>query len=115
MRTFDKLLTIFAALVIATSSSCDGKENPTPDSGKGNNTSTVKAPHIFVARTDGYHTFRIPALAKSKKGTLLAFCEGRKLSGSDTGDINLILRRSTDGGTTWGNIITVWDLSLIHI
>lgn len=69
----------------------------------------VDAPHIFVAMDDGYHTFRIPALAKTTKGTLLAFCEGRKLSASDTGDIDLVLRRSLDGGKTWSKLIKVWD------
>ena len=40
---------------------------------------------------------------------MLAFAEARKHSRSDTGDIDLVLRRSTDGGRTWGDIITVWD------
>lgn len=69
----------------------------------------VAAPDIFVKGQQGYHTYRIPALAKTVKGTILAFCEGRKESGSDTGDINLILRRSIDDGKTWSPIITVWD------
>ena len=69
----------------------------------------VEAPHIFKAKNNGYHTFRIPAITKTKDGTLIAFCEGRKNSGSDTGDIDLICRRSIDGGKTWSKIITVWD------
>jgi sialidase-1 len=64
---------------------------------------------VFVSGTDGYHTFRIPAVLVSAKGTLLAFCEGRKNSRSDTGDIDLVLRRSTDGGKTWGPLQVVWD------
>ena len=109
MRNYNIFLTIVAMATLMLSSSCDGKESPAAGPENDKDKTAVKAPHIFTARTDGYHTFRIPALAKSQKGTLLAFCEGRKLSGSDTGDINLILRRSTDGGTSWGNIITVWD------
>ena len=35
------------------------------------------------------------------KGTLLAFCEGRRNSRSDAGDIDVLLKRSTDGGRTW--------------
>lgn len=50
----------------------------------------------------GYHTYRIPAIIQSSNGTLLAFCEGRKFSPSDSGKIDLVMRRSTDGGKTWG-------------
>ena len=64
---------------------------------------------VFVSGHDGYHTYRIPSALTTPKGTLLAFCEGRKNARSDTGDIDLLLRRSTDGGATWGPIQTVWD------
>ena len=64
---------------------------------------------IFVGGQGGYHTYRIPSLIVTKKGTVLAFCEGRKKSGSDTGDIDLLLKRSWDGGKTWGNQQVVWD------
>jgi len=56
---------------------------------------------LFVSGTEGYHTYRIPGLVVTTKGTLLAFCEGRKTSRSDHGDLDLMLRRSTDGGKTW--------------
>ena len=56
---------------------------------------------IFVSGEEGYHTYRIPSLLVTPKGTLLAFCEGRKNGRSDTGDIDLVLKRSTDGGKTW--------------
>src|SRR5581483_3190856 len=32
---------------------------------------------LFHAGEGGYHTYRIPALLVTPKGTLLAFCEGR--------------------------------------
>jgi sialidase-1 len=64
---------------------------------------------LFHAGQEGYHTYRIPALVVSPKGTVLAFCEGRKESSSDTGDITLLLRRSTDDGATWGEQRVVWD------
>ena len=44
---------------------------------------------------------RIPALAVTQEGTILAFCEGRRKSRSDTGDIDLALKRSFDNGKTW--------------
>ncbi|MEB3961054.1 glycoside hydrolase [Streptomyces kunmingensis] len=40
-------------------------------------------------------------------GTLLAFCEGRRASAADHGDIDLVLRRSTDGGRAWGPLQVV--------
>jgi sialidase-1 len=64
---------------------------------------------LFVSGTDGYHTYRIPALVRTTNGTLLAFCEGRKYSRSDTGKIDLILKRSTDGGTSWSQQQVVWS------
>ena len=57
----------------------------------------------------GYHTYRIPALIVTTNKTLLAFCEGRKNSRSDTGDIDLLLKRSADGGKTWSAQQVVWD------
>lgn len=64
---------------------------------------------IFVAGEHGYHTFRIPALVATKQGTVLAFCEGRKHGGNDSGDIDVVLRRSADGGRTWGPIQVIAD------
>jgi len=64
---------------------------------------------VFVSGTDGYHTYRIPSLIITKKGTLLAFCEGRKKSRSDSGDIDLLLKRSEDAGKTWSKQYVVWD------
>jgi len=64
---------------------------------------------LFVQGEGGYHTYRIPALLVTQKGTLLAFCEGRKNSRSDTGDIDLLMKRSTDGGKTWSNQQVIWD------
>jgi len=64
---------------------------------------------LFVSGQDGYHTYRIPALAVTPKGTVLAFCEGRKNGGGDSGDIDTVLKRSTDNGKTWGAQQVVWD------
>lgn len=62
---------------------------------------------VFVAGTEGYHTFRIPAVVRSSRGTLLAFAEGRRGGAGDAGDIDLVLRRSFDGGRTFGPLIVV--------
>lgn len=65
--------------------------------------------YLFESGTNGYNTFRIPAILCTAKGTLLAFAEGRKNSSSDTGDIDLIMKRSDDNGKTWSEIIVLWD------
>lgn len=57
---------------------------------------------VFRAGTDGYSLYRIPGVVVTAKGTVLAYCEARKDSGSDWGTIDLNFRRSTDGGKTWG-------------
>jgi sialidase-1 len=64
---------------------------------------------VFTSGKEGYHTFRIPALIVTPGGTLLAFCEGRKTSRSDHGDLDLVLKRSTDGGKTWGPLELVYE------
>jgi sialidase-1 len=64
---------------------------------------------LFTAGDAGYACFRIPAIVKSGNGTLLAFAEARKKGCSDTGDIDLVLRRSADEGKTWSPLQVIWD------
>jgi sialidase-1 len=67
-------------------------------------TAQQKAPlltDVFVAGDGGYHTYRIPSAIVTPKGTLLAFAEGRRAGAGDAGDIDLVLRRSHDGGALW--------------
>ena len=70
---------------------------------------TLDEQPVYVGGREGYHTYRIPAVLVTQKGTVLAFCEGRKDSGADHGDIDLMVRRSTDSGKTWGTMQTIWD------
>ncbi len=62
---------------------------------------------LFTAGNGGYHTYRIPALAISSAGTILAFCEGRRFNSRDAGQIDLLLRRSRDHGRTFGPVQVV--------
>ena len=64
---------------------------------------------VFRSGEGGYHTYRIPSLIVTSQGTLLAFCEGRKTSRSDDGNNDMMLKRSTDGGRTWGPMQVVYD------
>ncbi|MFE0178663.1 exo-alpha-sialidase [Streptomyces sp. NPDC059002] len=56
----------------------------------------------FRAGREGYASFRIPAVVTTSAGTVLAFCEGRVGSREDFGNIDVVLKRSADGGRTWG-------------
>lgn len=65
---------------------------------------TAKEPHkqdLFTARVGGYEVYRIPGIVGTSKGTLLAYCEARRNARSDWGEIDLLIRRSTDVGQTW--------------
>jgi sialidase-1 len=64
---------------------------------------------VFVGGEDGYHTYRIPSIVVSPNGDLLAFCEARKHGGGDSGDIDMAMKRSTDGGETWSEMKVIAD------
>jgi sialidase-1 len=57
---------------------------------------------VFDVSTDPYPNIRIPSLLSLQDGTLLAFAEGR--FGGDHAQNDMILKRSTDGGETWGSL-----------
>jgi sialidase-1 len=56
---------------------------------------------LFNENTDGFVSYRIPCLVVTSRGTVLAYCEARKYTGLDWGEIEIHLRRSTDGGRTF--------------
>ena len=58
---------------------------------------------------DGYHTYRIPTMVVTAKGTVLLFFEGRKRSRRDGGDVDLLLKRSEDGGRTWSKQVLIHE------
>lgn len=72
-------------------------------------TITPLAATIFKANTGGYLTYRTPALLTTQKGTLLAFCEGRATTTGNSGDMDIIYKRSTDGGATWSDQKVVFN------
>lgn len=90
-----KIIATCSILLMLLSISLQAQENLTTD--------------VFQKGQDGYACFRIPAIVQSKAGTLLAFAEARRNSCSDTGNIDLVVKRSEDGGKTWSKAITVWD------
>lgn len=67
----------------------------------------IEQSDLFIAGEGGYHTYRIPAIVVTMDGDVLTFCEGRKNGPSDSGKIDLLLRRSRDGGTSWSEPLVV--------
>jgi sialidase-1 len=64
---------------------------------------------VYAAGESAYNTFRIPSVIATPKGTLLAFAEGRRTGAGDAGDIDLVLKRSHDGGASWSSLQVVGD------
>jgi sialidase-1 len=56
---------------------------------------------VFPAGMNGVTLYRIPGVVVTPSGTVLAYCEARRNTRNDWGEIEVHLRRSTDGGTTW--------------
>lgn len=79
------------AIILLIAMACHTTEKPT----------LISQTDLFIGGDNGYNTYRIPAMVVSKRGTILVFCEGRKNSDSDVGDIDLLLKSSSDGGQTW--------------
>jgi len=60
----------------------------------------------FIGGQNGYPAYRIPSIVVTRAGTVLAFAEGRA-NKSDHAENDIVLRRSTDGGKTWGELQVV--------
>ena len=56
---------------------------------------------LFQGDEGGYKLYRIPGIVVTRRGTILAYCEARRHTGGDWDTIDILLRRSTDGGKTF--------------
>src|SRR5512137_1237991 len=63
---------------------------------------------VFIAGKDGFKSIRIPSVVVTKKGTVLAIAEGRARH-ADQANNKLILKRSADGGKSWGPLQVIAD------
>jgi sialidase-1 len=58
--------------------------------------------NLWNAGIGGYQTYRIPGIVVSKRGVVIAYTSARRtLDLGDWSDIDIVLRRSVDGGRTW--------------
>lgn len=102
------------------SANADGADviasNPAPDGSdpvtdvEDRSDAPLESTTVFVSGEDGYATYRIPAIVEAADGTLIAFAEGRVTTAADDGDVDLLARRSTDGGRTWGDLQVIADM-----
>jgi sialidase-1 len=70
--------------------------------------SAVPVHDVFVSGQEGYAIYRIPALIATQRDTLLAFAEGRA-RGHDHAENDIVLKRSTDRGRSWGAMQLIED------
>mmetsp|Transcript_235 Transcript_235/g.535 ORF Transcript_235/g.535 Transcript_235/m.535 type:complete len:675 (+) Transcript_235:214-2238(+) len=63
----------------------------------------------FTTGTEGYSCFKIPAVLHTSNGTWIAFSEARKPDCSDYAETDMVYKRSTDGGKTWGPLQLLVD------
>ena len=64
---------------------------------------------VFVNGTEGYTCYRIPAIIVAQNGDVLAFSEGRKNNCGDHGDVDIVMKRSTDNGATWQPLQLIYE------
>jgi sialidase-1 len=107
MRSRSKVTAVAHALlaVALALTACSHYPGPRPV-GDGHVSTTT----LFEAGHGGYHTYRIPALLRTREGTLLAFVEARRNGAGDSGDIDVLLRRSADEGKSWSPPVVVCDM-----
>ena len=67
----------------------------------------LETSEVFPPGFNGIARYRIPGMVVTTKGTVLAYCEARRNNSSDWGEIEVHLRRSTDGGKTWQQVLRV--------
>lgn len=101
--------TLLLIFVVTISCSAKSEVSSSPLESSDFSSYTDSLNYLFKSGTEGYKSFRIPAIVVTNQGTVLAFAEGRKKGSSDTGDIDIVLKRSSDNGKTWGDLIVVWD------
>ncbi len=65
--------------------------------------------YVFQNGEAGYACFRVPSIVQTQDGSLLAFAEGRENSCRDNYDVNIVMKKSTDNGKSWGPVQLIWE------
>lgn len=68
---------------------------------------------VFQAGEGGYSCFRIPSLLRLPNGNMALYAEGRNMSCSDHGWVNIVYKISEDDGETWGPLRLVHSASSV--
>ena len=76
---------------------------------RGADTAAPQRVMLFNSGQEGYPRYRIPSVIVAPNNDVLAFCEGRVAGGGFTGDIDIVMKRSTDSGQTWGPVRKIAD------
>jgi sialidase-1 len=71
---------------------------------------SIEKSDVYKAGESGYAVYRIPGIVVTAKGTVLAYAEARKSERGDWNTIDIVLRRSTDGGGTWSKFRKIADV-----
>ncbi|SDJ77632.1 sialidase-1 [Streptomyces indicus] len=90
------------ALITASILTSADRADPAPKARR-----TCTSSIAYTSGIGGYATYRIPAIVQTREGALLAFAEGRTDGAGDSGNIDVVLRRSHDGGCTWERLQVV--------
>lgn len=107
-----------AIVLVSTACSSGDPEASTPSTSIRTTTTTtidrsdqpLETTTVFRAGEDGYASYRIPAVIALGDGTLIAFAEGRVSTAADDGNVDLLAKRSTDDGRSWGPLQIVADM-----
>ncbi|WP_189356073.1 sialidase family protein [Undibacterium squillarum] len=113
-----KIRSVTISLTAAILCACGGgsSNNPVPvDTGSGNSSAggnqqvalTALSSTPFPASDANYGCYRIPAIIRMPNGDILAFSEGRPAGCADYGNIQIVMKRSTDAGASWSEQVVV--------
>lgn len=103
---------IIFACILGAVSCLPGEDIPSSGNGNGSTDNPLvddNSSIVYTPGENGVAWYRIPSIVRTTKGTLLAFAEARNDRKSDNSDIDVVLKRSEDGGRTWSESMLLVD------